>query len=192
MTNGPVCKWSLSKFKAGRDHFRNLGVKRINVLFPHSGPLGLIPHPVESLLEICENMIDRFLLMKLFLPQEVRYRSFAQQYFFLLRSPYLAQQLSVLLMLVYVADSHRYKPAYNVSYKITCAPCKDSDQTAHLRSLIGVFAWHSDGPRIQSVHRRPEKTLNSLRGCAHTILSAKAEFSLSAHAVLFKMPCHGL
>ena len=34
---------------------------------------------------------------------------------------------------------------HNISYKITCVPNEDSDQSAHLRSLIWVFAGHSVG-----------------------------------------------
>ena len=33
----------------------------------------------------------------------------------------------------------------HISYKIACAPSEDSDQTAHSRSLIRVFAVHSVG-----------------------------------------------
>ena len=36
-----------------------------------------------------------------------------------------------------------YEPGHSISYKITCAPNEDSDQPAHPRSLIRVFAGHS-------------------------------------------------
>ena len=32
---------------------------------------------------------------------------------------------------------------WGTAFKIACAPSKDSDQPAHPRSLIGVFAGHS-------------------------------------------------
>ena len=35
------------------------------------------------------------------------------------------------------------KPGHNISYKLTCAPSEDSDQPAHPRSLIIVFAEHT-------------------------------------------------
>ena len=35
------------------------------------------------------------------------------------------------------------EPGHSNSYKIACAPSGDSDQPAHLRSLIRVFAGYS-------------------------------------------------
>ena len=38
--------------------------------------------------------------------------------------------------------STKYEPGNRISYKITCAPIENSDQTAHPRSLIRVFHGH--------------------------------------------------
>ena len=36
-----------------------------------------------------------------------------------------------------------YEAGHSISYQIACAPSEDSDQPAHPRSLITVFAGHS-------------------------------------------------
>ena len=60
-----------------------------------------------------------------------------------------------------------YDPRDIISYKIASAPSEDSDQTAHLRSLIRVFARQSvSNQGSQSVFMRRAKSLIRLRGCA--------------------------
>ena len=57
--------------------------------------------------------------------------------------------------------------APNISNKIAHAPCEDSDQPAHSRNLIRVFAELTVGRQGSiSVLRGTVTTLISLRGCA--------------------------
>ena len=46
------------------------------------------------------------------------------------------------------SENIKHEPGQNTSYKIVCAPSEDSDQPAHPRSLIRVFAGHSVGSQI--------------------------------------------
>ena len=71
-----------------------------------------------------------------------------------------------------------FEPGHSMSYNIACAPSEDSDQPAHPRSLIRVFAAHIVEPRIHSVFRRTAKTLMSLCGCA-----GWSESSLDAYEI---------
>ena len=59
-----------------------------------------------------------------------------------------------------------YEPGHGFSCKIACAPSEDSDQSAHLRSLIRVFVVHSMDSNGLTIFIRPSKTLIRLRRCA--------------------------
>ena len=66
-------------------------------------------------------------------------------------------------------------PWQNIPYMITGASVEDSDQPAHPRSLIKVFATHSSLQR-----------LIRLSGC-----TCWSESSLGAHAIFYEMLCTG-
>ena len=57
-------------------------------------------------------------------------------------------------------------PGHSISYKIVCAPSERSNQPAHPRSLIGVFAGHSVGSQGTKACLDGRLRLISLCGCA--------------------------
>ena len=69
-------------------------------------------------------------------------------------------------------------------HTLACAPIEDSDQSAHMRSLIRVFYGRSTGNQ-GSLHffMQKTKTLVRLLDCADSF-----EFSLFAHANLYMVP----
>ena len=42
----------------------------IDVVFPHSCPLGFVSYPVKSLLEVCEDMVEVLLMLQVFLAED--------------------------------------------------------------------------------------------------------------------------
>ena len=67
-----------------------------------------------------------------------------------------------------------YQPEHRISYTIARAPSEASDQTAHPRSLIRVFAWHtvdSHGCKTSSSRQR-----SSWSGCADDLSLRWAQF----------------
>ena len=76
-------------------------------------------------------------------------------------SRFYLQINSMICWRIAIADL-KYEPDHSFSYKIACAPSEDSDQPAHPRRLIWVFAVLKTLGYPGSV---PAKTLNRLHWC---------------------------
>ena len=89
--------------------------------------------------------------------------------------------LPINLLNVYTLYSSIIEPVFSRKYNLACAPIEDSDQTAHLRSLIRVFDGRSMGSQgSNSSSGGKKKTQIRPCGCA-----AWCESSLYEHANLY-------
>ena len=59
-----------------------------------------------------------------------------------------------------------YEPQREKTYLLTCAPNKDSDQTARMRSLIRVFVVCIEQPTTLAIPKAPSEILIRLRKIA--------------------------
>ena len=78
------------------------------------------------------------------------------------------------------------EPGHSISYKIACAPSEDSDQPAHTRSLIRVFAGH-----LVSSQGFKASSGGQWRLCS-SCDTGWSECSLGANAILKEMQYLGL
>ena len=62
-----------------------------------------------------------------------------------------------------VATAELYEPQRQATYLRTCAPSEDSDQTAHVRSLIRIFTGRISDSQMQSFSMRTMKTDQTAR-----------------------------
>ena len=81
-----------------------------------------------------------------------------------------------------------YEPGHSIYYRIACAPSEDSDQPAHLRRLIRVFAGHPVGNQGFKAHSSGQRRLGSASVNAQADLSFRWALMQSCRKCCF--PAH--